>query len=474
MTTPALTEVHADAIPIHMVLPTHFSAWRGAQSAWLQQWLNANAVAGQAGELALLPNRDGGLEGVLCLANPQDFWALARLPYSLPPGNYVLAEVFERAALTRLVTGFALGAYRFSRYKASAAKAFAQLGVADVHAREQALRVSGAVCAARDLVNTPAEDLGPEQLARITEGLAQQHGAQFREVVGAQLLEQNFPAIYAVGRASHRAPRLIELNWGSDAHPRLVIVGKGVCFDTGGLDLKPADGMAHMKKDMGGSAVALNLAALVMAEQLPVRLKLLLPAVENAIGPQAYRPGDVLSTRAGISVEIGNTDAEGRVILGDALTYGSEFKPELMIDFATLTGAARIALGPDLPATFSNRDALMVDLLGAAKRSSDPLWAMPLWQEYHRMLDSTIADMNNAGASKHAGAITAALYLQRFVPEALPWIHIDTYCWNDADRPGRPRGGECQSLRAVLQFLRERYSPLTEQKGFTDNSMKQA
>jgi leucyl aminopeptidase len=278
-----------------------------------------------------------------------------------------------------------------------------------------------------------------------------------RDWVGDELLKHNFPTIHAVGRASHRAPRLIELSWGKSSDPKLAIVGKGVCFDTGGLNLKGGDGMRWMKKDMGGAAHAIALASLVMQAKLTVRLTLLVPAVENAVSGNAMRPGEVITTRAGITVEVDNTDAEGRLILCDALSYASEQKPDLIVDFATLTGAARVALGPDLPALFANRDELAQAVLAAGMRTADPLWQLPLWRPYRKMLDSYLADMANAGGSRHAGAITAALYLERFVPESQAWMHLDTYAWNDADRPGRPRGGEAMGLRAFFAFLVARY-----------------
>ncbi|NUR22295.1 leucyl aminopeptidase family protein, partial [Frateuria sp.] len=310
----------------------------------------------------------------------------------------------------------------------------------------------------RDLVNTPTVDMGPEQLADAVKQLAKAHKAKLREWVGDELLKANFPTIHAVGRASHRAPRLVELSWGKGSDPKLVIVGKGVCFDTGGLDLKPSDGMRNMKKDMGGAAHAIALAGLVMQAQLPVRLTLLVPAVENAVAGNAMRPGEVITTRAGHTVEVDNTDAEGRLILCDAIAYGAEQQPDLLLDFATLTGAARVALGPDLPGLFANDDAAAEALLEAGRAVADPLWRLPLWRPYRKLLESSIADFANAGPSRHAGAITAALYLERFVPDGLSWLHLDTYAWNDADRPGRPRGGEAMGLRAAFAFLQGRYA----------------
>jgi leucyl aminopeptidase len=299
--------------------------------------------------------------------------------------------------------------------------------------------------------------MGPADLEAAARDLAKQHGAELSVITGDALLAQNFPTIHAVGRASHREPRLIELRWGGASHPHVAIVGKGVCFDTGGLDIKGADGMRNMKKDMGGAAHAIALAQLVMELRLPVRMTLLVPAVENAIAGNAYRPGEVIRTRQGLAVEVDNTDAEGRLVLCDALAYAAESKPALVLDFATLTGAARIALGPDLPALFCNDEALAADYLAAAQRARDPLWRLPLWRPYLSYLKSNIADLANAGASRMGGAITAALYLQRFVPEPLPWAHVDVYAWNDSDRPGRPAGGEAQGLRAALALLQKRF-----------------
>ncbi|MNU97026.1 putative cytosol aminopeptidase [compost metagenome] len=298
--------------------------------------------------------------------------------------------------------------------------------------------------------------MGPQQLEDAARELVNTHGGELEVIAGDELLELNFPTIHAVGRASHRAPRLIVLRWGKEDAPHLALVGKGVCFDTGGLDLKPADGMRNMKKDMGGAAHALALAGLVMAQQLPVRLTLIVPAVENAVGPDAFRPGEVITTRKGITVEIDNTDAEGRLILCDALTYASEQQPEAIIDFATLTGAARIALGPDLPALFSNNDELANQWLQAGDATRDPLWRMPLWRPYLRYLNSGIADLANSG-SRMAGSVTAALYLERFINEGQVWAHLDVYAWNDGERPGRPAGGEALALRSAWAMLKARY-----------------
>lgn len=453
----SLIPTSSSAKALHLISAAAYSTWLKNTTPFLRSWLVNSGFSGKNGDFALLPSATGELDAVLLIGESDQMYALARLPFALPAGDYILAQQFDSPQQQALALGWCLGCDRYTRYRKSATEP-ARLVVKDAW-RDSVLALAEAVCAARAMVNTPAQDLGPEQLGEYLRALAEQFDATYREIVGAELLEQNFPAIHAVGRASHRAPRLLELNWGAADAPRLALVGKGVCFDTGGLDIKAADGMALMKKDMGGAAVAIQLARLVMQAGLNVRLQLLVPAVENAIGPESYRPGDVIRTRAGLTVEIGNTDAEGRVILCDALSYAAESKPSLIIDFATLTGAARIALGPDLPATFSHHDEVVNALIQAGNQVSDPLWRMPLWAPYQRLIDSPIADMNNAGASRMAGAVTAALYLERFVPKSQAWVHIDTYCWNDSEQPGRPKGGACQALRASFAYLSARFAP---------------
>lgn len=435
----------------------HLAATRKRLTAAQRRWLDETRFDGMPGSVALLADANGKLARVLVGVDASDsLAALSALPQTLPEGTYQLAD--EGVALNpqQAALGWALGAYQFTRYR-KAKRAPATLAV-DADAFAVLEPQVEATTLVRDLVNTPTEDMGPEQLAAAVKRLGKQHKAKVRDWVGNELLKANFPTIHAVGRASHREPRLIELSWGKSSHPKLVLIGKGVCFDTGGLDLKSSDGMRWMKKDMGGAAHAIALAGLVMQAELPVQLTLLIPAVENAVSGNALRPGEVVVTRAGHSVEIDNTDAEGRLVLCDALAYGAEQKPELMVDFATLTGAARVALGPDLPALFANNDALAEKVLAAGRTVNDPLWQLPLWRPYRKMLDSYLADFANAGASRHAGAITAALYLERFVPEGMPWLHLDTYAWNDADRPGRPRGGEAIGLRALFAFLQQRYA----------------
>ena len=443
----------AGARPLHLVGQRSLEAWRGGQPTGVAAWLDAHGFDASAGSCLVIPGDDGApAAAVVGIGDPLDPCSYAHAPRALPAGDWTPAGDPGADALRALQLGWGLGSYDFARYR-KARPARARLALDDIHA--ETLDVLAATTRVRDLVNTPTQDMGPDELEAATRDIAAAHGAEFTAITGDALLEQNFPAIHAVGRASHRAPRLLVLRWGEAAHPHVAIVGKGVCFDTGGLDLKPADGMRNMKKDMGGAAHAIALAELVMARKLPLRITLLVPAVENAVGPDAFRPGEVIATRTGVSVEIDNTDAEGRVILGDALAYAGEQSPDLLLDFATLTGAARIALGPDLPALFSNDDALAQAWLDAGMRVRDPLWRMPLWRPYLRYLTSKVADMANAG-SKMAGSVTAALYLERFVPKQLPWAHLDTYAWNDNDRPGRPAGGEALGLRAAYAMLKAR------------------
>ncbi len=417
----------------------------------------ANGFAGESGRFLAVPDA-AGMPVMLAGCSARDgLYLLATLAHRLPAGDYTLDPRGLAVDAGQAALGWALGAYRFTRYRA-ATRAPARL-VVDAATEASGSALVEAVTLVRDLVNTPTQDMGPADLAGAVRALAERHGATYREWSGAELLEQ-FPTIHAVGRAASadRQPRFATLAHGPADAPHLVIVGKGVCFDTGGLDLKTADGMRWMKTDMGGAAHAIALAGLVLAEKLPVRLTLAIPAVENAVSGDAFRPGEVIRTRAGHTVEIDNTDAEGRLVLCDALAWAGEQNPDLIVDFATLTGAARVALGPDLPALFSNRDGIADALLDAGRAVQDPLWRMPLWRPYLAMLESHVADLANSGASRHAGAVTAALFLERFVPESVAWTHLDVYAWNDGDKPGRPRGGEAQGLRAHFEFLRRRYA----------------
>lgn len=442
------------ALPLHVVDREGYNAWRDSQPDATRAWLQAQGFVGAPHSVALLPGADGLAGAVLGVGDRADAYSYAHAPHALPEGTcWQLASALPDAEAALLQLGWGLGSYRFDRYR-QRGRAPAQL------VASPAAEVTDLVTASlrvRDWVNTPTEDMGPQHLEDAARALASEHAAQVEVITGDALLAQGFPAIHAVGRASHRAPRLIVLRWGKAGDPSLVLVGKGVCFDTGGLDMKPADGMRNMKKDMGGAAHALALAGLVMAQQLPVQLTLLVPAVENAVGPDAFRPGEVIATRKGLSVEIDNTDAEGRVILCDALTYASEQSPDLVLDFATLTGAARIALGPDLPALFSNDDTVAAQWLQAGDDTRDPVWRMPLWRPYLRYLHSGIADLANAG-SRMAGSVTAALYLERFLAEGQRWAHLDVYAWNDGERPGRPAGGEALALRSAWAMLKARYA----------------
>ena len=386
-------------------------------------------------------------------------WPTAGLFERLPDGDWELVTALGREAATHALTGFGLGAYRFDRFRKIEAsrRPVTLAGIPGVDLG----RVRKLLCAdawARDLINTPAGDLGPAELAGAARQLAGQHGASFREVVGDDLLKAGLPLVHGVGRAGIQPPRLLDLNWGAPGKPLVGLVGKGVCFDTGGLDLKPAAGMALMKKDMGGAAIALALADLIMGARLPVRLRVLIPAVENAIGPAAMRPGDVLRSRKGLSIEIGNTDAEGRLILADGLALADADEPDLLIDLATLTGAARVALGPELPALFCADDELGGRLLAAGRAAGDPMWQLPLWPGYDDELSSKVADLGNASATTFAGAILGGLFLQRFVSRGRNWVHLDLYAWNGKERPGRPVGAEAQTLRALFTWIESRYA----------------
>jgi leucyl aminopeptidase len=400
-----------------------------------------------------LPDAKGGVGRVLAgVRDGSDPWALSALPLRLPRGRYALGKGAITVPVDKAAFSWDLGGYQFARYRKGKRTA-AELQLEASDRVTEALDMAQAVRLVRDLVNTPAEDMGPEDLSDIVREQAELFGGEFNEWVGDELLTANFPAIHTVGRAATKQPRLLEIRWGRKKDPRVAIVGKGVCFDSGGLDIKTAEGMRLMKKDMGGAAHAIALARLVMQRKLPISLHLLVPTVENAISGNAYRPGDVVRTRKGLNVEVGNTDAEGRVILCDALAYAVEGKPRTLIDFATLTGAARVALGPELPVLFCNDEKLATRLEARAQALEDPMWRLPLWRNYRRLFDSDIADFSNSGRGGYAGAITAALFLDYFVPQDVAWAHFDVFSWNDVSRPGRPTGGEAQGLRAVLAAL---------------------
>jgi leucyl aminopeptidase len=445
----------AAARAVAVVPAAGYADWLARQPERTRAWLDGTSFEAKPASSALLPGQGGAPEGALLIASdPPEPWDCASLRARLPAGDWRI----DGAAPGPAALGWALASYRFERYRKREAKELRLV----VDEADEEVRVAAAtaeaVCLARDLINTPASDLGPGELAAAAQAVAERCGATFRTVIGDDLLEQNYPAIHAVGRASPRAPRLIELVWGAADAPKLTLVGKGVCFDTGGLDLKSSSNMLLMKKDMGGAAVTLGLAQAVMALGLPVRLRLLIGAVENSVGGSAFRPGDVLATRKGLSVEIGNTDAEGRLVLCDLLAEGDRERPDLMIDCATLTGAARVALGPHLPAVFTPDDDLAAALQAAGDDAFEPLWRLPLHQPYREMLDSPVADLNNTGSGGFAGAITAALFLKEFVAETRAFAHLDIYGWNPSDRPGRPKGGEATGLRALLALLLRRFA----------------
>jgi leucyl aminopeptidase len=449
------------AIPIVALTKNQLPAWLEAAPEGERNWLRALGFAAEPGKHALVPGEAGRFARVVVgLGDADDtkrtMWALAGLPAELPEGRYRLETVPEGADPTRLALGWALATYAYTRYREKGAMATALVWPEGAD-RGRAERLAGAAFLARDLANTPAGDLGPEELAAEAVRVAEAAGARHRVIVGDELLTENYPTIHAVGRASNRAPRLVDILWGDPAAPKVTLVGKGVCFDTGGLDLKTASGMRLMKKDMAGAAIVLGLAQAIMDAGLPVRLRVLLPLVENSVSGNAVHPMDIVRTRKGLTVEIGNTDAEGRLILCDALAEASTEKPELLVDVATLTGAARVALGPELAGLFCNNDALAQGLIEAAETEEDPLWRMPLWRPYRKMIDSKIADISNVSESPHAGAITAALYLQEFVDPSIPWAHLDVMAWNPQSRPGRPEGGEATALRALYTYITQRF-----------------
>lgn len=442
---------------IHVVHPDGWTDWLAEQSQRTRATIAAHRLTGKPGNRAVLPGEDQDDWSMLlvCDEDAGSPWRIASLGEQLPEGTYRLAGGEPGAAML----GWLLAQHRFERYRKADAVGPRILLTGEPARIEETVRLATATALVRDLVNTPASDMGPADLEAEAARLAGTHGATLTVTRGAPLAE-GFPMIHAVGKAASadRAPRLIELDWGDAKHPRLAIVGKGVTFDTGGLNIKPGSGMALMKKDMGGAGHALALAWLVMAARLKVRLHLLIPAVENSIAGDAFRPGDVLRSRQGLTVENTNTDAEGRLVLGDALTKAGEGAPGLILDFATLTGAARVALGPDLPAMFSNDDALAEDLLAAGRAVGDPSWRLPLWDGYDDMLKSDIADMVNSAEGGFAGATTAALFLRRFVPKDTAWAHFDTFAWRPSGKPGRPKGGDALGLRAAWAVLKGRYA----------------
>lgn len=456
MTLTLIDKPAETSLPVHLVTKESFPS--ASIDDATRAWAAANGFTGQEGKLLVVPGANGAIAGALfgVPADQDGFAPLATgaLARALPDGDWHFASSPASPDLAAL--GVLLGSFAFTRYRKTDSRSvrFAVPAGVDVEATR---RRGEAAFLVRDLINTPTSDMGPDELEAACRSVAAAHGANVSAVVGDDLLKQNFPMIHAVGRASAQAPRLIDMTWGSESAPKVTLVGKGVCFDTGGLDIKPASGMLLMKKDMGGAANVLGLASMIMGAKLNIRLRVLIPAVENSIAGNAFRPGDVLSSRKGLTVEIGNTDAEGRLVLADALALADEEKPDVLIDMATLTGAARVALGPDLPPFFTNDETLAAGLAAAASSTADPLWRMPLWPDYDKKLASKVADLNNVTTDGFAGAVTAALFLQRFVDKATSWVHLDVFGWSPSDRPHCPAGGEAQGIRALEHVLAQRY-----------------
>ncbi|WP_376708424.1 leucyl aminopeptidase family protein [Shewanella surugensis] len=448
-----MASAHSAPIPLHIFTPNAFESWLKSQPQFTQTWLNHHQIDKQGH--CLIPNSEGNItQAVFVTEQADSFWACGELVNQLPSGQYAIQgnpEQIEKAAFS-----WGLGGYRFERYKQSN-KSLPQLMVPNDEIAAKANRFIRATSLTRDLINTPAGDMMPQHLNDTLSQMADEFGGQLTQIVGDELLEQNYPTIHMVGRASVHAPQLLDFTWGDINAPQITLVGKGVCFDSGGLDLKPGAGMRLMKKDMGGAAHVIGLAQLIMAHQLPIRLRVLVPAVENAVSANAFRPGDVITTRHGISVEIDNTDAEGRLVLCDALSEANHDKPEMIIDFATLTGAMRVALGTELPGFFSNNDALAQGITQSGLEMEDPVWRMPLHQAYKDLLNSDVADLSNCATSPFGGAITAALYLQDFVDKEIHWAHFDVMAWNNRKLPGRPVGGEAFGIRAVFAYLQSQY-----------------
>ncbi len=447
-----------DAVPVLIVDGKSLQGWLKSADPVSRNWVAANGFDAEPGSALVLPGADGKAERVLAGAeSPGDMWACGGLPRRLKSGAFRIENDLGAAEATRAATAWGLGCYAFDAYSGTRSRSHAGLAWPADADRDAAQATVEAHALVRDLINTPANDMGPERLEAAVRDLGKRHGAQVSSIVGDDLLAQNYPTVHAVGRAAAIAPRLIDLTWGDEDRPKLTLVGKGVCFDSGGLDLKPPAGMRLMKKDMGGAANMLGLAHMVMSAALPVRLRLMIPAVENSVSGNAMRPMDVIRTRKGLTVEIGNTDAEGRLILCDALAEAAGEAPDLILDCATLTGAARTALGADLPALFCNDDTVAAALLEACEAEQDPVWRMPLFQPYRKLLSSDVADMNNVSDGPLAGAVTAALFLERFIEPGVPWAHVDMMAWNRENRPGRPRGGEAQFIRGAMAMLRRRY-----------------
>lgn len=441
-------------IPLYIVKRGSFSAWLDSQEQDVKTWINDTGFSAKVGSYCCLPGPNGKLKAVVAVVSKSiTIWSVASLPEKLPEKNYYIATSLKKNDQTSILIGWGLGTYSFSYHKENKEK-YATLVIPHQSDWKHARRVIAATFFVRDLINMPAEELGPDSFENVARSMSDAIGGKFLVIKG-KFLKKSFPAIYAVGKGANQEPRLIDIRWGKSSSPKVTIVGKGVCFDSGGLNLKSSLGIRKMKKDMGGAANTLGLAHMIMDSTLEINLRVLIPVVENAIDSRSYRPGDVIRARNNLTIEVGNTDAEGRIILADALTYASEEKPNLIIDFATLTGAARVALGTELPAVFVKDDGLHESLKNASNKVNDPFWRLPLWENYNKLNNSFVADISNSGQSSYAGAITAALFLKRFVDPLIPWIHIDLYSWNDKYSPGKPIGGEAMMMRGVFEFLKE-------------------
>lgn len=443
----------AKSIPITPIIGEQLHVWLANQSTQLKTWVASINFTAKPDSYCLIPDANGNVSQVLIgVRDSEDFWPFGLLANVLPQGSYHITSLKQLHA----AIAWGLGAYQFTRYKSSD-KQKPQLVIPDNIDYQHIENTVQSISLVRDLINTPTEDMGPAELAQAAIDLGKQFNAKVSQIIGDDLLKQNYPAIHAVGRASSRAPRLIDLRWGNENAPKITLAGKGICFDSGGLDLKSASGMALMKKDMGGAAHALGLAHMIMSANLPVRLRVLIPAAENVVSGNAYKPGDVIKTRKGLTVEVGNTDAEGRLVLCDALAEAATENPDLLIDFSTLTGAARVAVGTDIAAMFTDHDELAEKIMLHSKQEQDPVWRLPLYTPYRKLIDSSIADINNSGNSPYAGAITAGLFLKEFVPANIPWVHFDFMAWNLSSQPGRPEGGEAVTLRAIFSYLEKHY-----------------
>jgi len=442
---------------LHLCTKQQLTDWLEKAPDSIKAWVKRHDFTAESGDYLLLPEAENQPDVIAGLGKNITLWSVGSLPFALPEGNYQLStEGLDKDELFDLALGWHLGSYQFTRYKKPARAAATLLTPKSVD-EDRMHAVARAIALTRDLINTPPVDMMPNHLADAAKKVARDYQAECKVIPAGKLKDNGFPGVATVGQASDHPPCLIDLRWGNASHPKVTLVGKGICFDSGGLDIKPSSGMQLMKKDMGGAANVLGLAQLIMAMKLPVRLRVIIPAAENAISGNAFRTSDILTMRNGLTVEVGNTDAEGRLVIADALTAAAEEEPDLLIDFATLTGAARAALGTELPALFSNDDSLAQSIVKTAMSAHDPLWQMPLWEDYERLLKSPIADTSSTGASSYAGAIIAALFLKKFIHDCSKWVHIDLMAWNLTSRPGRPEGGEAMGLRAIYHYLETTY-----------------